>query len=63
MNPSLNEETYVTPCDVEAVNSQPTYPSTPTPTPACTAPNSVVRHLQNVVPGSVENGISFVWIV
>lgn len=36
MNPSPNEETYVTPCDVEAINSVPTYPSTPTPTPACT---------------------------
>jgi len=36
MNPSPNEETYVTPCDVDAINSVSTYPSTPTPTPACT---------------------------
>jgi len=36
MNPSPNEETYVTPCDVDGINSQPSYPPTPTPTPACT---------------------------
>jgi hypothetical protein len=35
MNPSPNSETYVTPCDVDAINSVSTYPSTPTPTPSC----------------------------
>ena len=63
MNPSPNSETYVTPCDVEAINRVSTYPSTPTQHPLASQSNIAVPPPQNVVPVSVENGIMSAWSV